>query len=91
MKTIRLYKAQPISGNNFAHSVTLVFDEEIPTSPTLQEAQKLHQQQAEKLAEVLFKTLAGGTVDALLVEMLKRKASLFIIPHPDPIDPRGEK
>ena len=33
------------------------------------------------IADVLFCCLPGGTLDQLLIEMLQRKASSFVVPH----------
>ena len=51
--------------------------EQVPTNMDLVEAKTLYQMQARSLADALFKTLPGGTIDALLCEMLSRKASLL--------------
>lgn len=80
----RFYKAQgthtePVS------SVTLIFDEEIPSRvyanrpvpEVLSEARSVYEEQAKVLAQTLLKVLPGGTFDQLLCEMFQIKASHF--------------
>lgn len=81
MTTLRIYKAQGL-GNKMVLPLTIVAEQEIPdTDTTLEEARQVYTDQAKKMADVLYRHLPGGTMDALLVEMLTRKASLFRVPH----------
>ena len=43
-------------------------------------ARALYKRQAALLVDALLTSLPGGTVDELLVELLRRKASLFAVP-----------
>jgi hypothetical protein len=83
MKTVNVCKAQGI-GNQEVESITIVIDKEHPRPPTgagwepqWREALK---KEAVTLAEALFSSLSGGVLDALLVELLDRKRSMFIVP-----------
>ena len=46
---------------------------------SLNEMQYEFQNQAEQIADALCASLPGGTLDRLLAELLKRKASHFVI------------
>jgi len=83
MKTLSIYKAQPI-GILEPEDLTLVFDEEIPSpgkggawEPVFRECLMV---EGKKLADALCDVLPGGVVDALLVELLDRKRCMFVIP-----------
>lgn len=56
----------------------------IPSMESPDEARELHATQAARIAAALFESLPGGTVDALLVEMMRRKASLLSVAHTQP-------
>lgn len=84
MQTVEIYKAMPIWDEK-AGSVTILIDDEFPECPTLFTSRALHVDQAKKLADALWKSLPGGTIDALMVELMSRKVSLFRCPMP-PVD-----
>lgn len=46
---------------------------------TLKDAMEVHRAQAKELADALYHTLPGGTLDQLLREMLERKASQLVV------------
>lgn len=50
----------------------------------------IYQNEAETLCEALWRSLPGGTVDALLREMLLRRASKFRVPWIEKDNPRKE-
>lgn len=54
---------------------------ELPDRPDLMSAHTTYVAQAKLIVDLLITTLPGGTVDQLLIELLQRKASLFVIPH----------
>ena len=54
--------------------------EQITDNYTLEEIRKLFATEAEALADALITSLPGGTIDALLVELMRRRASLFTVP-----------
>ena len=55
---------------------------EVSDSVSLETARAFYAGQARELADALFASLPGGTIDALLVEMLDRKRSLFRVLGP---------
>lgn len=80
MSTLKIYKAQGI-GDRRVEALAIVAEEEIPNINDLEKSWRVYANQAKCIADAIFKALPGGTVDALLVEMLTRKASLLVIPH----------
>jgi len=83
MKILNIYKAQG-SGSLEPEDLTLVFDTSIP-SPTTRDGwePKWREQlmsEGKKLADALCNVLPGGVVDALLVELLDHKRSMFVVP-----------
>lgn len=77
MKTVRVYKAQPITKNEEVKSVTIYINAEIEHAKTLEDAEFVYQEDASMLADALFNSLPQGTADRLLIELLKRKTSLY--------------
>jgi len=47
----------------------------------LKELKALYQLDAKQIADALFNALPGGTLDALLIEILSRKESLLAVAH----------
>ena len=63
--------------------LTIEVHDEFPgcnSSSSLTESRQLHAQQGAALADALFSSLPGGTIDELLAEMMVRRASLFRVP-----------
>ena len=84
MKTIHVFKAQPIVRSEPIESVTLIIDKEIPDVRDLAAAQAnqfVFEEDARALAEALRCTLPGGTLDALTVELLRGKATSLVVPR----------
>lgn len=83
MRTIRINKYSPIADAG-AESVTIVIDTAVPDlligGDWEQHARTYFEEQAATLADALFETLPGGTLDRLLAEFLRRKASMFVVP-----------
>jgi hypothetical protein len=50
-----------------------------PNDMTSEQLRNNHTEDAKAIADLLWKALPGGTIDALLVEMLDRKRSMFSI------------
>lgn len=82
MKTVNAFKAQPATKAGLVESVTLLINEELPeiTYSDLDEWRQVAKNEAQKIADALCESLPQGVVDALLVELLDRKRSLFTIP-----------
>jgi len=68
-------------GNKDEPSVRIEIDPIISDELPLDTARTLYKEQAKILADALFRSLPGGTLDALLVEMMSRKVSLFTVVH----------
>jgi hypothetical protein len=78
MRTVQIFHAVP--WDHFPRQIEAVrFDEEMPTFSGAdgweERARELYEEQGELLAAVLLHVLPGGTVDQLLVALLKHKAS----------------
>ena len=68
------------STDDWNEGAVLYITDDIPYFHHLGEAQVFYQRQAIEIMEA-FKSLPGGVFDALLVEMMKRKVSLFSVSH----------
>jgi hypothetical protein len=78
MKDIIIYKAQTTVEP--VESVIIHIASEVPTTDTLEHQRNLFENEAFVLCNVLEKSLPGGVFDRLLVEMMKRKVSSFVVP-----------
>ena len=79
--TINIFRAQSIvDGDNIIPTLRINISEQIKSCETLGEQSRLLAKQAEELALALFRSLPGGTIDALLRELMKRKVSLLSVP-----------
>lgn len=78
-----IYKAHGLGGDQVPN-LRLVANEEVPelsASPTfLADATALYREQGRAIAVALRASLPGGTIDALLVELLTAKASVLRVP-----------
>lgn len=81
MKRISVLKAEGYTGEE-VESMVIVAETTIKYDQgrSLDELDKVFNDDAEKLEETLHKTLPGGTYDRLIGMMLTRKASHFIVP-----------
>ncbi len=77
--TISLFRAASI-GEDHPPVLTINAHEQISESPSLNFAKALHNRQGIALADALLRSLPGGTVDVLLVELMRRRASLLAVP-----------
>ncbi len=59
----------------------LLISKEIPECMRHEEMREFYAKEAKLIADVLWECLPGGTVDALLVEMLDRKRTLLKVAH----------
>jgi len=76
VKTVSVYRAQPVASDAVPQA-TIVIDDEIPPVTGVEGAQRVFEEQGAALAAALWESLPGGTIDALLREMLLRRASLL--------------
>lgn len=82
-KVVNIFCAQPL-GNEQVEKVTIHihvpvqdFGDRFDWEQALRD---MYMEQGNTLAEALCGSLPGGTIDALLVDMLDRKRSLLIVP-----------
>lgn len=78
MNTVAIHRAQPI-GDSTPPPVTIVIDAVIKNPEKLQLSRAQYLSDGVRLADALFASLPGGTMDALLVELLSRRASLLAV------------
>ena len=82
MRSILVYKHSPHPGKE---SNGAVIDINLALPPFNREDDKHRRQmfkrEAKAIADALFYSLPGGTIDALLVEMLDRKRSLLHVKY----------
>lgn len=79
MKKICVFKAQAVLRNDAEiPSVEISAIAPIPDTDSLHATAKIFADDAKMLAATLLETLPGGTIDQLLVELLRAKASQFI-------------
>ena len=84
MKTIHCYKAAT-SASGITENLAIIADHEVPllnekivdVHQTVQQQRRMYKLQAEEIVEAMYHHLPGGLVDALLIELLDRKASVF--------------
>ena len=87
MIVLHVHRAQPTPGMT-TPPLTIVVDEEIVTDRDISEGgsarrKALFREEARALAIALRGSLPGGTIDALLVELLESKLSQFVVAQPD--------
>lgn len=90
---LRLHAADT-RGFDHDASLRIVIDEVIPTvsrwitDDERNAVEEIYQSEAEALCSALWQSLPGGTVDALLREMLLRRASKFRVPWIERDEPK---
>lgn len=77
------YVASVSDGNSIALSITARDPIDTADKP-LSELKKIFEIDALNLADAMFASLPGGTIDALISEFLRRRASLFVVPFNSP-------
>lgn len=81
-RIVNIFRAQAIAGE--VEPVLIQITEELPQfdrDNPLELLAARYSSQAISLANALEASLPGGTMDALLREMLKRRASLLVVPQ----------
>jgi hypothetical protein len=79
LKTINIFKAQGF-GKKVVEGVTIKLVRELPRFVDVGESIDVFEKEALTLADILCKTLPGGTFDRLVIELLKKEASSFVVP-----------
>jgi len=82
-----LYRAQP-TGETQPPVVRITINDIVPDHVDLKTARAFYRAEATILADALYKALPGGTIDALLVELLDRAASRLRVSHVEDADVR---
>lgn len=72
-------KAEPIDHLETIHDYNIVIDDKLQRYEDLDKQRQYFAETAEKLEDALYHSLPGGVYDALLVELMKRKVSLFAV------------
>ena len=75
---MEIFKAQT-TGGEVIPDLTLSITEVFPHCESLEENAAAHQSAAKELADKLEASLPGGTLHALLIEMLQRKLDQTLI------------
>ena len=78
---IKVLRARSV-GDHHPQKFILEIVEQIDTDvfSSIKEARTLFNLEGATVADALMKSLPGGTIDALLIELLRRKASLLAVP-----------
>lgn len=82
MPNITLYKADPITEDRNVPDLTIHIKITFPRlsstgSDSLREHEAIYKAEAKRLTDALMGSLPGGTIHALLVELLRRKVDLY--------------
>lgn len=84
MKRVIVYRAARMTSRSEpTEDLEIVTREEFPELPTLAESRALHEQEGIRIVDALMH-LSGGTVNAVLRELLERHASLLRVANPSP-------
>ena len=76
MKNLTIFKAQP---DELVEDVTITIEEASPDFPNLAAAARFYHRQGKALVDTLWACLPGGTIDQIIAELLRRRASLFSV------------
>lgn len=87
MRTIQIRAAEPTHADGVKPRATIVIDQAHPSAERLDGVAM--QAEAELVADVLLATLPGGTLDRVVAELLRRKASGLVVAHRAPASQRG--
>lgn len=82
MRTIQIRAAKPTHVDGMKPRATLVIDQAHPSAEPLDGVAM--QADAELVVDVLFATLPGGTLDRVVAELLRRKATDLTVTYPRP-------
>ena len=78
MRTYEIIKAGSV-GQEVPPDTTIVIAGEPDERKTLRESKIFYGMQARKIADALYESLPGGTLDHLVAEMMQRQASLLMV------------
>lgn len=83
MIKVTVYGACP-TGDQKIHRLDLSTSGPFPNDLTVIQATTAHKNDADCIANALWATLPGGTIDALFAEMARRSVSSLIVRHQQP-------
>lgn len=79
---VYLQKAQPMPSDQTVPDLKIEVTDLVNTEGmNLDEMREFYAGQARGLIEAMFKSLPGGLIDAILVEMMRRKVSVFAVAY----------
>ena len=77
MKEIKIHKAE-LLGNTEPQPVTIIIDSDLSPEPgIIGDLENTFAYDAQELARALFSSLPQGTMDRLLMQLMKRKISVY--------------
>lgn len=79
LDTVQILRAQGV-GDAEPATTTINIHDQIDAHLSAFELRRLFERQGRDLAFALCRSLPGGTIDALLIELMRRRASLFVVP-----------
>lgn len=79
-REIRTYKASPVRPDAETPSLAVLFECEPPEFKRLGDIEAAYRTAAKEVVEAMGKALPGGFFDAILVEMMAARVSLFCVP-----------
>lgn len=74
---VDVHKARALAGP--VENMTICGDLTLPETDDMEASRRLFQRDAKAIADALHESLPGGTLHALLVELLSRKASYLTV------------
>jgi hypothetical protein len=77
VKRVNLYAAEGFRDDDSPLSVAIVIDRTVPGNRSTEQMRALYASEGAALADALWSSLPGGTVDALMAALFARRASLF--------------
>jgi hypothetical protein len=82
MTEISIYRADGLGPNESVPPVTIRIDKPMPGFNSSDDARARFKADGDAIAEALWSVLPGGTVDALIGDLLARRASLLRVRFP---------
>ena len=80
MSVVGVHKAQGYSVDHHVPDLSIVAEHELPDFESVNARHEAMDYDAKIIVDALLESLPGGTVDRVLIELLKAKISHFVIP-----------
>lgn len=81
---VPIYRAQAIQGRAEPFPLTIEIAERFPSNLSPEAGEAAHELDARALADALWRSLPGGTLDRLFAELARRYVSRLRVARPDP-------